>query len=221
MFEWISGLALSITQSLEEGNLLVLGALILITTLIEFGIQVPWVQDTVLLMIGYQPPGRILIIAPLVITSLIFGRIFGASILYWTVRSLGPRFTGWLDRKFPRIMIRVQGLNAVVDKKAWLAVALARFTPGLLIPASVASGLFRVKYSHFCIGIVISSMIPDCGEIIYGLAVKTGFTIIGIPPSPALFIITLIVLMVFIWLGNWMWITRKARKRLSSKTSIL
>ena len=213
MFEWLNGLALSISQSLEEGNLLVLGILSLITTVIEFGIQVPWVQDTVLLMIGYQPLGRILIIAPLVMTSLIFGRIFGASILYWAVRSLGPRFTSWLDRKFPRIMIRVQGLNPVVDKKAWLAVALARFTPGLLIPTSVASGLVRVKYSHFIIGIVISSVFPDLGEIIYGLAVKTGFNIIGITPSPTLFVITLVLLMVFVWFGNWFWRTKITRRR--------
>jgi membrane protein DedA with SNARE-associated domain len=221
VIEWLGGLGQYITLSLVEGNLLVLGILSLITTAIEFGIQVPWVQDSVLLMIGYQPPDRILILAPLVMTALTFGRILGASILYWSVRVSGPRFTGWLEGKFPKIMTKVQEVNVMVEKKAWLAVALARYTPGLLIPTSVASGLFRVRYTHFCTGIIISSVIPDCGEILYGLAVKTGFTVMGIPPSPALFIITLIILMVFIWLGNWLWITRKSRRRLSSKTPIL
>jgi membrane protein DedA with SNARE-associated domain len=216
MLEWIHGLALSISQSLMEGNLLVLGALFLITTVIEFGIQVPWVQDTVLLMVGYQPLSRLFALAPVVIASLTLGRIFGASILYWIARSRGPRLTTWLDKKFRGIMVRVHRIDASFGKNRWLAVALGRFTPGLLIPTSLASGLLHVKYSHFIIGIIISSVIPDVGEIIYGLAVKTGFNILGITPSPTIFIISLVLLMVFIWLGNWLWRKETARRRRSS-----
>jgi membrane protein DedA with SNARE-associated domain len=218
--EWLNGLAQFITQSLVEGNLLVLGVLSLITTFIEFGIQVPWVQDTVLLMIGYQPPGMILVLAPLVMTALTIGRLLGASTLYWAVRTRRQGFTSWLGRKFPKVLSKVENLEALVDGKTWLAVALGRYTYGLLIPTTIASGLFGVKYRHFCIGIIISSVIPDSAAIIYGLAVKTGFTIIGILPSPALFFVTLILLVMLSWLVNWLWLTRKKGRKPFSRTAI-
>ncbi len=77
MFEWFQGIASTATQWLEQGNPLVFGVLFLIAALIEIGTPVPFVQDTVLLYVGYEPAGRLLPIAPLVMATLMAGRVFG------------------------------------------------------------------------------------------------------------------------------------------------
>lgn len=218
MFEWFQNIAPTIILWLEQGNPLFFGALFLITVLIEIAIPIPLIQDSVLLYVGYEPTGRLLSMAPLVMATLMAGRICGGSIIFWIARSLCSRFTVWLGRKSPKILCKAQSLGARMEKRTTLAVAIARLTPGLLTASTVAAGLFQVKYLYFCAGVVISSLIPDCGEIAAGLAIKTGFTIAGITPSPALFIIAFIVVMALIWLGNRLWARRRKPNGVNSKT---
>lgn len=213
MIEWFQGIAPTVTQWLEQGNPLVFGALFLISTLIEMAIPVPFVQDTVLLYVGYEPGGRLLPIAPVVMATLMAGRVFGGSIVFWVACLLSSRFTRWLGRRFPNILSRAQDLGAKMEKRSPLAVAIARLTPGLLTPSTVAAGLFQIRYLYFCIGVMISSIIPDTGEIASGLAIRAGFTVAGLTPSPAFFIIALVIIMVLVWLGSWLWGRRRARKR--------
>ncbi|MGD0352741.1 MAG: VTT domain-containing protein [Dehalococcoidia bacterium] len=213
MFEWFQGIASTLTQWLQQGDPSVFGALFLISTVIEMAIPVPFVQDTVLFYVGYEPTGRLLHLAPLVMLALIAGKIFGGSIIYWVARLLSPRFVRWLGRRFPNILRRAQDLGTSMKKRSPMAVTMARLTPGLLTPSTVAAGLFQIRYLYFCLGVVISSVITDGAEIAAGLAVRTGFTFAGIAPSPALFIIALVIVMALFWLGSWLWGRRRTGSR--------
>jgi membrane protein DedA with SNARE-associated domain len=204
MVDWFQALAGFLTQSLEHGNLSVLAVLFLISTVVEIGVPVPWVQDTVLLFLGYGP-SQLLNVAPMVVLCLMAGRIAGASIVFWVARRFEPRFTRWLGRKFPRILNRARDLGDKLGKRSALAVTIARLTPGLLTPSTIAAGLFKVRYPYFCIGVVISSLIPDIIEIASGIAVKAGVTFAGVTPTPSIFIVALITLMAVIWLFSWLW----------------
>jgi membrane protein DedA with SNARE-associated domain len=201
-----------LTQWLQQGDPSVFGALFLISTVIEMAIPAPFVQDTVLFYVGYEPTGRLLHLAPLVMLALIAGKIFGGSIIYWVARLLSPKFVRWLGRRFPNILRRAQNLSAGMKKSSSLAVVMARLTPGLLTPSTVAAGLFQIRYIYFCLGIVISSVITDGAEIVAGLAVRTGLTFAGITPSPILFIIALVIVMALFWLGSWLWGRRRAKR---------
>lgn len=205
MFEWFQGIASTLTQWLQQGDPWVYGALFLVSTFIEMAIPVPFVQDTILFYVGYEPTGRLLHLAPLVMAALIAGKIFGASIIYWVARLLSPRFVSWLDRRFPKILRRAQDLGANMKRSSSLAVTIARLTPGLLTPSTVAAGLFHIRYLYLCTGVVISAVITDGAEIAAGLAVRTGLTFAGITPSPALFIIALVTVMALFWLASWLW----------------
>lgn len=210
---WFQSLATTITQLLEQGNPLVFGALFLVSTVLEIGVPLPFVQDTVLVLMGYEPSGRLLAVAPAVMAALMAGRVLGSSILYWAARLLGTRIGGWLQRRFPRVLARARDLGSRLGRRTPLAVAIARLTPGLLTPSSIAAGLFRLKYLYFCAGVIISSVIPDSVEIAYGLAIRAGVISAGFTPSPALFILSLVLLAMLVWLGSWVWRRRNIRKQ--------
>ncbi len=211
MSEWFQGVALTLVEWLAHGNPLVFGVLFLVAAVVEVGVPMPFIQESALLSIGFEPTGRLLYMAPLIMITLIAGRILGGSALFWLVRKFEGRFTRWLSRKFPKIMVKARDLGARLGKKSQLAVAAARLTPGLLTATTVASGLFDVKYRHFCLGIIFSSLITDGGEIAFGLAVNHGFTIAGVTPTPTHFMIVFVILMVMIGLVSWLWEKRKDR----------
>jgi membrane protein DedA with SNARE-associated domain len=212
MFEWTQTIASLATQWLEQGNPIVFGALFLVSTVVEIGVPVPFVQDSVLLFLGYEPSGRLLKLAPLVMVVMMAGRIAGGSIVYWIARWLNIRFTRWLGKRSPRLLTSAQGLGARLGKRSPLAVTLARLTPGLLTPSSIAAGLFNIRYLHFVFGVMISSVIPDAAEIGTGLAIKAGFTVAGKTPTPTIFIFVLLGFTALVWLVNWLWRRFKSRK---------
>lgn len=212
MFEWFQALASTLTQWLQQGDPWVYGALFLVSTFIEMAIPIPFVQDTVLFYVGYESTGRLLHLAPLVMAALIAGKIFGASVIYWVARFFSPRFVRWLDRRFPRVLHRAEALGSNMKQRSALAITVTRLTPGLLTASTVAAGLFHIRYIYLCAGVVISALITDGAEIAAGLAVRTGLTFAGITPSPALFIIALVIMMVLIWLASWLWGKHRASK---------
>jgi membrane protein DedA with SNARE-associated domain len=212
MFDWTQTIANLVTQWLQQGNPLVFGALFLVSAVVETGVPVPFVQDSVLLFLGYEPSGHLLIMAPLVMATMMAGRLAGASLIYWLARWLNAWFMRWLGKKSPRLLNRAQGLGARLGKKSPLAVTVARLTPGLLTASSLAAGLFKVKYLHFCLGVMISSVIPDAAEIGTGVAIKAGFTVAGKTPTPTMFIFVLLGFTALVWLASWLWGRLKSRK---------
>jgi membrane protein DedA with SNARE-associated domain len=210
MLDWIQAAASNVIQALQQGNPLVFGFLFVISTVIEFSIPFPSVQDAVLFYLSYE--GRLMPYVPLVMLTLMAGRILGGSIVYSLAYFQGPRFTLWLDKRFPAFQRSASDLKSRLGNKTPVAVALGRLTPGLLVPTTLAAGTFRVKYLYFCIGVVISSILPDLAEIGSGLALKSGLKLAGIRPTPAFFLVTLAVIMVVIWLSGWLWMRHAARK---------
>jgi membrane protein DedA with SNARE-associated domain len=214
MFEWTQAIASAATQWLEQGNPLVFAALFLIATVIEIGIPVPFVQDTVLLYLGFEPTGKLLLVAPLVMATLMAGRILGGSVVFWVARSVDSKLIRWLGKKSPKLLIKAHDLGVKLGKRTPLAVALARLTPGLLTASSVAASVFRVRYAYFCFGIMISSVIPDAAEVASGVAIRAGFKVAGLTPSPTLFVIVFLCFMALVWLGTFLWKRLLARKQI-------
>ncbi len=211
MPELIQSIISVITQGLEQRDPLVLGALFRIAAIIEQGIPVPFIQDAVLLFIGFNPQGNLWQGAPFVMLALAAGRICGASIVFWISRRYGPRIIGRLGKKFPRLLNKSQNLESRLGQRP-LALALARLTPGLGTPSSIAAGLYKVKYIYLIIGILISSVIMDGGEIAAGIAIRTGFTVAGFTPTPTWFIIVLLCFMFLLWAISWLLRKLKSRK---------
>ncbi len=193
-------LASSLTQLLEHGNLIALGALFLIAAIVETGVPVPFVQDTVIVFIALEPTGHLLLYAPLVFAVLMAGRIFGGTVVYLIARVLGEKFTGWLDKRLPWMVTRIESLGDRLGRRSVFAVAIARLTPGLLTASSVAAGLFHIRWIYFCLGVMISSVIPDLVELGYGLAIRTGFKIAGKTPSPVVIIFAILFFSAISWL---------------------
>ncbi len=213
MSEWAQTIASVSIQWLEQGNPIVFGVLFLISTIVEIGIPVPFVQDTVLLYLGFEPRIHLLTTASVVMLILMAGRVTGASIIYWVARSLNPRFMRWLEKRSPKLLTRAQALGTRLGKRSPLAVTLVRLTPGLLTPSTIAAGLFRVRYLYFCIGVMASSVIPDVIEIASGIAFRAGIKVAGITPSPAIFIIVLLCFVLLVWLLTWLWNRLKAKNK--------
>ncbi len=205
MVNIIQSVISAITQWLQQGNPLVYGALFLVSMIVEIGIPVPFVQDTILLYVGFNPLGISWVVAPLVMVSLMAGRIAGASIIFWIARRLGPWFIGWLGKRSPKLLASSQNLGSRLGKRSPWAVAIARLTPGLLTPSSIAAGLFNIRYIYFCMGIIIASVITDGGEIAAGIAIRSGFTIAGYTPTPTSFVFVFLVFTVLLWVSTWLW----------------
>jgi membrane protein DedA with SNARE-associated domain len=215
MIELTQSIIATITQWLEQGNPLVFGALFLIAGIIEQGIPIPFVQDAVLLFIGFNPQGNLWPSAPFVMLSLATGRIFSASIVFWISRRFSFKIIGWLGKRFPKLLKKSQNLESRLSRGP-LAVTLARLTPGLGTPSSIAAGLFKVKYIYLIIGIVISSVVTDGGEIAAGIAIRAGFTVAGFTPTPMWFTIVFLCFMILLWTISRLWRKLKARKSFSA-----
>jgi membrane protein DedA with SNARE-associated domain len=179
--------------------------------IVEFGIPVPFVQDTVLLFVGFNPQGNLWLVAPFVMVALMAGRICGASIVFWISYRFSSRFIRWLGKRSPKLLTRSQELGTRLGRRSPLAVAIARLTPGLLTSSSIAAGLFRIRYFYFCIGIIISSVITDGGEIAAGVAISAGFKVAGFTPTPASFIIVFLCFTALTWIFSFLWRRLKSR----------
>lgn len=210
MFSFLESLPATLIGLLEQGDPVVFGALFLISTVIEFGIPIPLVQDTILVFVGFESQ-HVLPTTLTIMGTLMAGRVTGGSCLFWIMYKFGPRFSGWLKRRFPRVWARSQNLGERLGKNTTLAVAVARLTPGILTPSTITAGLLRLRYMYFCFGIMLASLVPDTAEVLYGLAIRKGITFLGATPSPTLLIITLVSVFLLIWLTTWLW--RRHRRK--------
>ncbi len=239
MGDVLSAFASSVSNIVNAGDAQAFVALFLVAALTEFGIPFPLVLDSLLFILGYQILDSVPK-AALVMAVLLLGRVAGSSGVYWLAYLLGGTIIKWLSKRFPSLSARMSkfarklgmkdslpvalsrmGIQTSLVAAATtfsfrtpLAVAMARLTPGLLTVTSVASGILRLRYRYFVLGIVMSSVFYDVLTIALGAITGYGLrqfnitlsswsTIVGV----AVDIVVVLVIMRFI------------RRRMAKKTA--
>jgi membrane protein DedA with SNARE-associated domain len=210
MLGFLDQLASSALDALNQGNAGALLALFFISALTEVGIPFPFILDSILIVTGYRT-GLISFEIFYIMVSLLLGREFGGSVIYWLTRTVGSAFINWLSRRFPKIKDRLNWLTAKLSVHAPLAVAIARLTPGLLTPSSVASGAISLRYTYFLLGIALSSVIADAALLILGFATASGLKYLGFRPSIWLVVVCLVILISIGWATRQFFVKRSRR----------
>jgi membrane protein DedA with SNARE-associated domain len=178
LIEFFSELAKNAFQAFNSGHPIALLLLFLISALTEIGIPFPFILDTLLILAGYQTG---IMQIGLIMLSLMLGREVGATAIYWLARVVGKVFVNWISKRFPVVRTRMQWLEVKLRHRAPLAVAIARLTPGLLTPSTVAAGVMCLRYWYLVLGIAISSVIADAVLLIVGFGFGQGIKKIGLP----------------------------------------
>lgn len=237
MGEFLSAFAAAVSNIVYAVDLQAFVALFLVAALTEFGVPFPLVLDSLLFLLGYQ----ILDSAPkavLVMAVLMLGRLAGSSGVYWLAHLLGSPLISWLSKRFPRLRARITAFArrlgirhslpvalsrigiqtslaataTTVGFQTPLAVAMARLTPGLLTATSVASGILRLRYRFFALGIAISAVFYDVLTISFGAITGYGLRQFDITLSSWYIVVGVIVDIVVVLL-----IFRLIRRRIAKR----
>lgn len=179
---WFNDLVAIAMEAVNQSSPGALAALLLVAALTEVGVPFPFVIDGVLFITSYQS-GLWSIQVLYVIVALLVGRELGAAVIFWLSRFLGNVFINWMEKHFPALHGKLMGLCGRLGKRAVPAVAIARLTPGLLTPSSVAAGAIYMRYGYFMLGIVLASLIADGALIAFGFAARHGLEYLGFTPS--------------------------------------
>jgi membrane protein DedA with SNARE-associated domain len=193
MLNFFSELAQTALASINQGSAAALLALFFISALTEIGIPFPFILDTVLILTGLET-GILSLNVLFIVLSLFGGRFVGASAIYWLTRIIGGAFVAWISRRSTFLQKRLDWLAVKLIRRAPLAVALTRLTPGLLTPSTVAAGVIPLRYWHLISGIAISSIIADGSLLVLGFTTGKGLEQFGF--SPHLWMIVVIVIIV-------------------------
>lgn len=198
MFGFLAELVKNATEAITQGNPAALLALFFISALTEIGIPFPFILDGVLIFTGYRN-GLLSSEVGLIMLSLLAGREVGASVIYWLTRTIGKVFIKWISQRYPFLQKRMDWLTAKLSHHAPTAVAVARLTPGLLTPSTVAAGVICLRYLYLILGIAISSVIADSVLLILGFTTGKSLEQLGIKPSIWMIVIGLVILIGLIW----------------------
>jgi membrane protein DedA with SNARE-associated domain len=194
-------------NSIAEGHLVALAILLLVTALMEVGVPFPFVLDTALLFVGFQT-GLLSFQVLLLIITLFLGRLIGSSAIFWLSRLLGGVFINWLEKRSSSLSGKITTLANKLNRRASVAIAIARFTPGLLTASSVGAGCIRVKYWYFVLGIGLSSLVSDGIVLMLGFLTQHGLKLLGVTPSVWQLVIGMTLLISLGW-GLFFLIRRK------------
>ncbi len=182
MSEWLSQVASAALVSVSHGDLTALAGLFLVAALGEVGIPFPFLVDTVVFLTSYQS-GPLSFQVALVLLMLLLGRQSGAAGVYWVTRSVGPPAVNWFTRRFPSFGHDFSKMSDRLNRKAPLALVIARLTPGLLTLTSVASGAMRTRYLLFVLGVGAYSIIADGVLAVSGFLAGLGIELSGLEAS--------------------------------------
>ena len=194
-----------------QGSPWALGIFLIIGAVTEVVIPTLFAIDTVVLFASYQV-GLFSAQLMLVIGALLLGRLLGASFIFWISSALGQRFLTWLQKYQPKLCAQLNSVANSLAKRASLSIALARLTPGLLTAVSVGSGLVKIKFGRFALGVALSSLIADFSLVILGVIAKTGTGAFGIKPEAWQVGAAAFVFLVAGW-GSYFIIQRRKAKR--------
>ena len=216
--EWFNSLLAIATSAVSQNSFGALVALFLVAALTEVGVPFPFIIDGALFIASYES-GLFSFQVLLVILALVLGREVGATVIFWLSRFVGDAFINWLGKRFPKLKLneRMAWLNTKLSRRAPLAVAIARLTPGLLTVSSVAAGYSGMKYYQLVLGIVLASVVADGVLVIIGVISKYGLSILGFTPSSWEVVGALAVVILLVWFVRWLWLRRRAHKNSSLK----
>jgi len=167
MIDHYIGLIYQALGTLSEGNVLALVSLFLVLVLTEFGVPFPLVLQGVRFYIGYELGQGSMQVIPLILIF-VLGRQVGSAAVYWLARLLGDKFVGVFEKRFHKMRSSLDNLQEKLNSRssrAITAVFLGRFTPGLLVPTSLASGVVGLRYQYFAFGVLLSSFVFDASFI--------------------------------------------------------
>jgi membrane protein DedA with SNARE-associated domain len=198
MLDLLNELAQNAMNAITQGNPTALLSLFIISALTEVGIPFPFIVDTILIVTGLQT-GIIAVKVGLIMLSLMFGRLIGASVIYWLTRGVGRAFVNWISKRFPFIQRRMDWLTTKLNRQAPIAVAIARLTPGLLTPSTVAAGIIPVHYWQLLLGIAISSVIADGVLLILGYTTGRGLEQFGFKMNFWIIVVIVVIIIGIIW----------------------
>jgi membrane protein DedA with SNARE-associated domain len=198
MLDYLNELARNALQALNQGQPAALLTLFLISALTEIGIPFPFILDSILIFVGYHTE-LLSVEVVLIMLSLFAGRVVGASAIYWLTRVVGKVFVNWISKRFPVVQRRLDWLAAKLSRREPIAVAIARLTPGLLTPSTVAAGVICLRFVYFILGIAISSVIADGALLVIGYAGGQGLEYLGFKPAWWFIIIGLVIIFGIGW----------------------
>ena len=208
---WFNELVAIAMDAVSQSSLGAVVALFFVAALTEVGVPFPFVIDGVLFVTSYQN-GLVSDQLLRVILALVLGREVGAAIIYLLSRFLGNAFINWLGKRFPKLCDRMIWLNTWLGSRAPLAVAIARLTPGLLTPSSVAAGCIGIRYYYFALGVILASIIADGALIVFGFVTMHGLRFLGLAPSAWQVVGVLVAAVVLILVVRWFWWRRHPTK---------
>jgi len=216
--EWFNSLLTTATNAVAQNSFGALVALFLVAMLTEIGMPFPFIIDGALLIASYEN-GLFSFHVLFIISALTLGREVGATVIFWLSRFVGDKFINWLAKRFPKLKLKekMAWLNTKLRKRAPLAVAVARLTPGLLTPSSVAAGCSGIRYYQLVLGIILASVIADGALVIIGVITKYGFKILGFTPATWEVVVALAFVIFLVWFIRWLWSKHRAHKKSALK----
>lgn len=123
----------------------------------ELGLPFPVFLESILLFAGFKISQGQFIYFLVVLFSLV-GSGLGATALYLLSRFFGEKVLA----HYQFFRERRESVEITINKyRRWepLTIAGLRLTPGLLLPASIASGILEISYWNFLAGVAISTLV--------------------------------------------------------------
>ncbi len=220
MGEWFGGLTARALDATSQGSPEALAALFLVSALTEVGVPFPLLLDSVLFLMGYQL-GQVWLQTIAIIFALTLGREAGSTVVYWLSHAAGSPLVGRLGRSsllgkriahptetgqkqtylavvLSRLGARSIAPAAALGVRTSYTVAVARITPGLLTAVSVVSGIVRLPYRYFALGIALASVFADLAVIGLGVIMRLGLLYFGLTPAPWLIVVGGIINLVLV-----------------------
>lgn len=163
--------ALEAAYRLLETNVLSVGGLVALCVIVvigEVGFATPVLLEGIFLTAGiHLSQGRADLLPLFGVT--IFSSVLGASSVYAGGGALqGP--VAWLTKKaarsYPERLASLQGRIAGASPAM---VAGLRLLPAMLVPVSLASGLFKLPWGTFALGVALSDLIWNSTFLTLGL----------------------------------------------------
>ncbi len=168
MNDWFVAVINNILSVVNSGSAAALFALVGLTALMDLGLPVPFLTETMLFAASYQagPFSRQVM---LLVAALLAGRHLGTGFIYIMTKTLGNRLVGWFERRFRGIHRKLTGVAATLNRWAFLGLMTARLTPGMSQVSTMAAAVVKVRYRHVLIGTTLASLLYD------GLLITLGF----------------------------------------------